>query len=188
MPPPSSTALLTLSLLSLGIAGCQREPEVAAPTTTPAPVDDLAQVLTSTGAPRGALRDGAWKVASGVRESSVRFATASSRMPDGAWMEIVVLDLASASVMTAAGDLVPAVVPEHTTTGFKEAPRSRPHRTVYRLNPPGGFFGGELRIFVGDRFIVTARGHRLTMETIGDQAWAVVRRLEAYASRGPGER
>ena len=120
-----------------------------------------------------------WTLAGGIEGSFVPYAQASLEHVDGTFLTITVLDLGDGAVMTAAGDLEPRPWPEQLNRGFKEGQRSEGRRTLYRLNPPGDFFGGEFRILVGDRFVVDARGSRLTMESISDHANRVARALSA---------
>jgi hypothetical protein len=119
-----------------------------------------------------------WDIQSGVRTdgSFARFAVATGQLQDGGFIQVGIVDLEGAAAMTAAGDLTSPEIPELVMTGFKPAARSP--GIFYRLNPPGGHFGGEIRTLVGDRFVVWARGERLMMETIADQATRVARALE----------
>jgi hypothetical protein len=177
-----------LTVLLLGaMLNCDRGDEsrpAGTSTTAGAPASGhLVRALTTPLA-RGIGLPGqvSWDIESGVRGdgSFARFAVATAQLQEGGFIQVGVVDLEGAAAMTAAGDLASPQVPELVMTGFKEAPRSP--GMFYRLNPPGGYFGGELRTLVGDRFVVWARGERLMMETIADQVGRVVRGLELAAS------
>jgi hypothetical protein len=170
-------------LLAVGTLSCdgERAPhqlDPSSPTAMAPASDHLVRALTRPLA-RGIGLPGAvsWDVDSGVRAdgSFVRFAVATAQLQDGAFIQVGAVDLDGAAAMTPAGDLALPQIPELVMVGFKEAP-GRP-ATFYRLNPPGGYFGGEMRTLVGDRFVVWARGERLMMETIADQVGRVVREL-----------
>jgi hypothetical protein len=183
MPTPSFGPRVTAIVAWALAAGCQPlgsaapDPDVPAARST---ADQLAQTLAH------ALRlsvpwtghDG-WHVERGVDGSFASYASASARHADGTWLTITAFDLEGAAEMTAAGDLTPTR-PWHDARGFHERTSATGMRVHYRLNPPGGYFGGEMRIFVGDRYVVRAQGSRLTMESIGDHAHRVARALAAH--------
>lgn len=118
-----------------------------------------------------------WTVMGGVDGSFVPYARAHVEQADGTFLTITVFDLGDGPVMTAAGDLEQRPWPEQLSRGFKQGKTSEGRRTLYRLNPPGDFFGGQFRVFVDDRFVVDASGSHLTMESISDHANRVARAL-----------
>jgi hypothetical protein len=162
------------SYLWLGLAtllGC----DTPSPPAGPADEDRLQQTLARALAGIVPMTGHqGWEIDGGVDGSFVRHASATFRALDETFLRITVRDLEGAAVAGAAGELIHPTLPAE---GFKERRDADGHRVLYRLNPPGGHFGGELRIFLDDRFVVTAVGSRLTMESISDHAHRVARAL-----------
>ena len=171
---------LAFGTLSCDRAGGDHDAAGALATTVLPRSDHLVRALTTPPLARGIGLGSqvSWDIESGVRGdgSFARFAVATGQLQEGGFIQVGVVDLDGAAAMTSAGDLVSPEIPELAMTGLKAALRSP--GMFYRLNPPGGYFGGEIRKVVGDRFVVWARGERLMMQTIADQVGRVVRELE----------
>jgi hypothetical protein len=174
----------------LGLAGCGAPVSPSAiPATMPEVVradgltDVLAKALDSRGMWSGFR---GWHIEGRTRPSFVRVVEGTAQTVDRSFLRVTVVDLEGTMVMDAAGDLQRPLVPEGSTLGFKKA-RIDIHgaRTLYRLNPPGGYFGGTLKVFVGDRFIVVGEGDRLPLESVEGYLAPVVHAVDTFAAGRP---
>jgi hypothetical protein len=174
----------------VGLAGC------GAPVSTTAigasrpevvMVEGLTDVLAKALDPHG-MWSGfrGWHIEGHTQPSFARVVEGTAQTADQCFLRVTLVDLEGAMVMDAAGDLQRPLVPEESTLDFKKARNDiQGHRTLYRLNPPGGYFGGTLKVFVGDRFIVVGEADRLPLESVEGYLARVVHAVDAYAAGRP---
>jgi hypothetical protein len=112
---------------------------------------------------------------------------ASYEDSEKAYLKLTLIDKRSAFVMDAAGDLTGPDLGKSGDVGFTESRPKCGHRVLWRGNPSGDDAGGVVKVFVDDRFVVEARGNRLTLETIGTSAHKVADRLDALAAARPSD-